>query len=387
MARKTLTDKGVAALKAKPKLYAHPDPQMPGHYIRVSPIGNKVYVAVARDPRGKQIWTTVGNAALMKIDTAREKAREVITRVKGGQRVEGPQSFESVANEWMKRHVHAKGLISWRNITQGLATHVLPAWGGRDFVSIKRGDVATLLDKIEDSAGPSAADKILTHLSSLFNWYVARNSDYVSPIVRGMRRTSTKERARSRILSDDEIRLVWNACEGTFGDFVKLLLLTAQRRDKVASMKWDDVGVDGTWSVKNGVKREKGTGGDLVLPPIAIDIIRSRPRLASNPHVFVGRDKTRAKNYARGKSDLDKATGVTGWVLHDLRRTARSLMSRAGVLPHISERVLGHVQPGVAGVYDRHAYRDEKGQALKMLAGLIDNILRDDAGKVRRLRG
>jgi len=72
------------------------------------------------------------------------------------------------------------------------------------------------------------------------------------------------------------------------GHYVRItpLLLTAQRRDKVASMKWDDVGIDGTWHMANGSKREKGTAGDLTLPDFAIDIIRSRSSLASNPYVF-----------------------------------------------------------------------------------------------------
>jgi integrase len=83
---------------------------------------------------------------------------------------------------------------------------------------------------------------------------------------------------------------------------------------------------------------------------------------------------------------LDEATGVTGWTLHDLRRTARSLMSRAGVRPDIAERGLGHVQPGVVGTYDRHSYRDEKAQASKMLAGLIENILCPQNANVRKLR-
>src|SRR5262245_45414376 len=112
MARKTLTDKGVETLKAKPKLYVHPDPQCPGNYVRVSPVGTKSYIVVARDPRGKQIWTTIGNAAHIKIDAAREKAREIISRIKGGQRIEGPQSFESVTKEWLKRHVYGKGALT-----------------------------------------------------------------------------------------------------------------------------------------------------------------------------------------------------------------------------------------------------------------------------------
>ena len=390
MARKTLSDKGVAALKPRDKLYAHPDPQCPGHYVRVSPIGGKSYVAVARDLNGKQIWTTIGNAAHLDIDAARQKAREIINRVKGGQRVEGPETFDSVAKDWLKRHVEAKGLLSSKRVRGYLDNHILPAWGGRVFTSIGRSDVTKLLDNVEDNSGPVAADKTLAIVSSIFNWYAARNDNYNTPIVRGMRRSSSKERARTRILSDDEIRLIWSKAEGTFGDMVKLLLITAQRRDKVASVKWDDVSVDGVWDVANGNKRQKGTCGELVLPPMALDIVRSRPRLVSNPYIFPGPGTLHFKSYDRQKRKLDKATGpLPHWQLHDLRRTARSLMSRAGVLPHISERVLGHVINGVEGIHDRHAYREEKAQALKALAGLIGSILRnDDANqKVRRLRG
>src|SRR5215467_6298386 len=129
MARKTLTDKGVAALKPRDKLYAHPDPQCPGHYVRVSPTGGKVYVAVARDPNGKQIWTTIGNAAHLDIDAARQKAREIINRVKGGQRVEGPESFESVAKDWLKRHVEAKGLLSSKRLRRRCTRLLIGALG------------------------------------------------------------------------------------------------------------------------------------------------------------------------------------------------------------------------------------------------------------------
>jgi integrase len=387
MARKTLTDKGVAALKAKPKLYAHPDPQMPGHYVRVSPSGSKTYYAVARDPRGKQVWTAIGNAAHIKIEAAREKAREVIARVKSGQDRAGPQSFEAVSNKWLKRHVEAKQLRSAPALISYLNRFVLPAWGGREFTSIRRGDIASLMDHVEDKAGPVAADRMLTMLSSIFNWYATRHDDYASPIVRGMKRTTTKERARTRILSDDEIKTVWNACEGTMGDVVKLLLLTAQRREKVVSMKWDDVSVDGTWNVRNG-NREKGTGGELVLPAMAVDIIRSRPRFASNEYVFPGPGDGYFTSYAAGKLALDKATGdLPHWQLHDLRRTARSLMSRAGVRREIAEQVLGHVIPGVEGTYDRHGYVQEKADALRKLAGLLETILRPSADNVVALRG
>jgi integrase len=389
MARKTLTDRGVAALKPRDKLYAQPDPQLPGHYIRVSPSGSKSFVAVTRDPNGKQKWITVGKAHLVGIEEAREKAREIINRVKGGQRVEGPESFQEVAKTWFERHVTAKGLLSGREIRRYLDNHILPAWGGREFTSIKRSDVTKLLDDIEDNSGPVAADKVLAIISGMCRWFASRSDDYNSPIIRGMRRSSNKERARTRILSDDEIRLVWIKAEGTFGDLVKLLLLTAQRRHKVLTMKWSDVSVDGMWTVANGNSREKGTGHELVLPKMALDIIRARPRLASNEYVFAGPGSSYYQSYARGKVALDQATGpLPQWQLHDLRRTARSLMSRLGIRSEVAENLLGHVQPGIVGVYDRHKYVEEKHEALKMLAGLIGNILRDDADKkVRVLRG
>jgi integrase len=202
-----------------------------------------------------------------------------------------------------------------------------------------------------------------------------------------MRRIKPQELARDRVLTDDEIRLVWSKCEGTLGDIVKLLLLTAQRRDKVVSMKWDDLS-DGVWSVSSDSKRSKGNGGDLVLPKMALDIIQ--PRRHNGPYVFPGpRGYDHYKNYGRGKIALDEATGeLPHWQLHDLRRTARSLMSRAGVRDDHAERVLGHAIGGVKGTYDRHKYTEHKREALRMLAGLVDNILRDDTDqKVRRLRG
>jgi integrase len=169
---------------------------------------------------------------------------------------------------------------------------------------------------------------------------------------------------------------------------VRFLLLTGQRRTAVATMRWEDVSEDyGVWNVANGNKRQKGTGGTLMLPKMASDILRAQPRFVDNPFVFPNTQGRSYKTYGHGKAALDKATGpLPGWVLHDLRRSARSLMARAGVRPDIAERVLGHVQPGVQGTYDRHQYREEKAHALRLLAGLIDNILRPEATKVHTLR-
>ena len=191
-----------------------------------------------------------------------------------------------------------------------------------------------------------------------------------------MRRTNPQERARKRILDDDEIRAVWSQAEtaGTFGAIVCLLLLTGQRRRKVERMRWEDVSIDGSWEVPSN-EREKGSGGLLVLPDMAINIIRAQPRMGDNPFVFAGRGDSHFNGFSKAKRAFDdKLPDMPPWVLHDLRRTARSLMSRAGVRPDIAERVLGHAITGVAGVYDRHAYKNEKADALNRLADLVAEI-------------
>jgi integrase len=387
MPRRTLTDKSIAALKVA-KRVTIPDTKIAGLYVRVTPNGAKTFVAVARDPRGKQVWHTIGPCESVNLDDARTEAAKITQAIKKGRDTAGLQSYESVAEDWLKRHVDAKGLITHRGKRRYLDKQILPAWGSRDFTSIKRSDVAKLLDDIEDNSGPAAADAALAVVSSISNWFASRNDDYVSPIVRGMRRTNPKERARKRILSDDELRLVWTQAEanGLFGALVRLLLLTGQRRTTVASMRWEDVSVDGTWSIPNE-GRQKGTGKELVLPQIALDIIKAQPRFASSPYVLSGRYAgTHYSNYGHAKATFDsKLPPMPQWGLHDLRRTARSLMSRAGVLPHISERVLGHAQQGVEGIYDRHSYSEEKAHALKALAGLIENILSPPADKVVRI--
>jgi len=389
MPRRTITDKSIAALKVA-KRVTIPDTKVAGLYVRVTPNGAKTFVAVARDPRGKQVWHTIGSCDAVKLDDARTEAAAITQAIKKGRDTAGPESYESVARDWLKRHVDAKGILTAQEVRRYLDKHILPAWAGRDFASIRRIDVAKLLDDIEDSAGPTSADGALGVIRAISNWYATRNDDYVSPIVRGMRRTNPKERARSRILTDDELRAVWTQAEanGTFGALVRLLLLTGQRRTTVASMRWEDVSADGTWIIPSG-KREKGTAGELVLPEVALEIIRSQPRLASNPYVLAGRYAgAHFSNYGNAKATFDaKLPPMPQWGLHDLRRTARSLMSRAGVRPDIAERVLGHAMGGVEGIYDRHSYVTEKASALTALAGLLANILRLEPPKVVNLGG
>jgi integrase len=381
--RKTLTDKGVAALKPRPKRYAYADPQMLGHYVRVQPSGQKSYVAVARDPASKQIWATIGPADVLSIQEARDRAREAIKRIRAGlpaiEAPDRPETFADVAEQWLQRHVRAKGLRSEKEVTRLLNAHILPAWKDQPFRGIGRSDVTALLDEVEDDHGARQADYVLAITRGIMNWFAARNDHYVPPIVKGMRRTNPSARARARILDDSEIQVLWRAAEsnGAFGAAVRLLLLTGQRRNKVFSMKWADISIDGTWTIATA-EREKGNPGVLELPPVALDIIRNQPRVGNNPYVFpAARGDGHMRGYSKFKRAFDAKMPpeMPQYGLHDLRRSCRSLLARGAVRPDIAEALLGHKLQGVQATYNRYGHTPEKADALHRLATLIDGIV------------
>jgi integrase len=294
-----------------------------------------------------------------------------------------PEDFKTVAKEWVRReckHLHSKP-----ELERILTRYVYPRWAKKRFRDVRRGEVNALLDRVEDNNGPAQADAVLAVVRGICNWYQSRNEEYTSPIVRGMKRH--KAVARDRILDDAELRLLWQAAgdSGPFGGLVKLCLLTAQRREKVATIKWEDIS-DGVWTIAREA-REKGTPPALRLPKLARDLLEDLPRIDKNVFVFASGTKKHFNSWSQRKAEIDTLLppDMPNWTIHDLRRTARSLMSRAGVRPDISERVLGHAIPGVAGVYDRHQYQVEMGQALERLAGLTDSIINPPADNVIHL--
>jgi integrase len=257
-----------------------------------------------------------------------------------------------------------------------LARLVYPKLGQMPISTIRRSDLARLLDHIADKNGMVMADRTLAYIGRIMNWHASRSDDFRSPIVRGMARTTNKERARDRVLTDDELRAIWQAAEaaqGPFGSFVRFLLLTGARRGEAAEMKWDEM-KDGVWTLpasRNKVKLELARP----LSPGASAILAKLPRVGKSGFVFTTGSDRPIGAFAKFRRELSKTSSTSGWTLHDLRRTARSLMSRAGVSYDIAERCLGHVMPGVRGVYDRHKYLEEMRHAYEMLAALIQRII------------
>jgi integrase len=209
------------------------------------------------------------------------------------------------------------------------------------------------------------------------------------PLVRGMARTSMRDRARDRILNDDEIRALWQATLGDglgrFGRLVRVLLLTGQRREEVAGMRWSEIEGD-IWTVP-AQRAKNGKPNDVPLTASFHGELNGITPLGD--FVFGRRGDKPFSGFSKAKRELDDAVrkilGETAhstkskpWVLHDLRRTARSLLSRAGVGADVGERVLAHTISGIRGVYDRHQYVEEKRDALQRLAALIERIARPD---------
>jgi integrase len=201
--------------------------------------------------------------------------------------------------------------------------------------------------------------------------------DFSSPVVRGMGRYDSKARERSRVLTDEELVKIWKATEPNemaqpFHALVRFLLLTGARRNEARCLPWKEI--DGSlWTLPAARNKVKV---DLTRPlsKAAQALLQGLPRIDGGVLVFSG-DGRRPMSLAKPKAVFDAVCGVSGWTLHDARRTSRTLMSRAGVNADIAERALGHSIGGVRAVYDRHDFENEMRIAFEKLAALIANIV------------
>jgi integrase len=248
-----------------------------------------------------------------------------------------------------------------------------------------------MLASIAKAHGPVMADRVLAYVRKAFNWQMIRDDYFKSPIVRGMARTKPKQRARSRVLNDEELRDVWCALETAevpvcYPRFVKSLLLNATRRNESSMMISAELEND-IWVIPAGRYKTKL---DHIIPltEASRELIGDKPDefRGNSWFIFSTTNGTRPfSGFSKAKKALDveiarlrQSAGrvaMPRWTLHDLRRTARSLMSRARVPADYAERVLGHAMGGVRGTYDRYAYIDEKREALTKLSKLVHEII------------
>jgi integrase len=334
--------------------------------------------------QGRKSWTfnytmgerrqrlSLGTYPATSLASARTKAIEARCALEDGTdphtTVPNGETLEAVCKEFLIREGKKLRTADW--IKKALERLVYPVLGARPIHDIRRSEIVSLLDQVEDDRGPVMATRTLEIIRRVMAWHSSRTDDFNSPIVRGMARTKTSERARKRILSDDELRKVWTTADrfGVFGDLIRFILLTATRRNEAAHMRRGElIGAD--WIIPGA--RYKTKLDHLI--PLSATAQALLP--AAGNWIFTTTGNRPIGGFSNFKREFDKLSGVTGYTLHDLRRTSRSLMSRAGVSSDIAERCLGHVMGGVRGTYDRYEYRDEKKSAFDALASLIDRIV------------
>jgi integrase len=402
MASRGFTDIAIRNMRAGQVRREVPDKAARGLYLVIEPSGFKSF-AVRFRFEGKPKKLSLGNISL---SAARKAAAHALHEVKEGRdpteakakakderRAIQANTFGRVAEQYLRMvcgmtlgeggpTFNGKVRTAARQLAD-LNRLVLPVLGDRPISEIKRSEIVALLDKVEIERGPVMADRTLALIRRIMNWHATRADDFVAPIVKGMARTKGKERERQRILTDDEIRKVWIDAAGPFPALIKFLLLTGARRDEAASMTWHEI-EGGNWELPQSRNKTK----QALIRPLsgaALAVIESQRRSGST-YVFTTDGKTPISAFSKFKQKFDEATGTSGWTLHDCRRTARSLMSRAGINSDHAERCLGHVIGGVEGVYDRHHYLPEMQRAYDALAALIERIANPPEGNVTPLR-
>ncbi len=398
MARKKLTDLFVAkvAAPAKGRRVEYFDTTFPALALRVTDSGHKSWSLFYRNG-GRLRRYTIGPYPAFGPADARRAASTALHKVQaGGDPAEEKRArrlapkpladdFASLAREYLDRQVKRNTAAStYRETARIIDQDVIPEWGKRPMGSIAKRDVIALIDKKVASGAEIQANRILARLRTLFGWAVEKDRIATNPC-EGLK-PPTKERARDRVLSDLEIRAFWSSAEELgwpFGPLFKLLLITAQRRDEVATLEWSEIDLErNVWSLPRE-KAKNDHGHDVHLSQQAIDIIASLPRIDGGP-VFSTNGRTAVSGFSRAKERLDglmgKAIGqeLEPWILHDLRRTAATGMAGLRILPHVVDRILNHTSGtirGVARVYNRFEYLDERKAALEAWGRALESTV------------
>ena len=378
-------------------------------YIVVQPTGARSW-AFRYSHNGKARKLTIGRYPGLGLADARKEARRLGVEVERGADPCADKmavkvaagapvvlTVAMVAELFVKQHTAKKNGERWsKEVRRILAKDILPAIGHKPAATVTKADVRDLRDKIADGDGkgrapaPIQSNRALSVMAKMFRW--ALSEDYVSADPTAGLAKRGAETARGRVLSDDELARVWRAAselEYPFGPAVRLLVLTGARREEIAAMKWSEIG---TAKWRDAIARTEGEVPALLLPasraknklehitPLsasAMVVLDGVPRIGRGDLVFTTNGVTPVSGWSKAKAQIDRLSGATGWVLHDLRRTlATGLGDGLGVDPHVVEAVLGHVVKGVGGVYNRSSYLREKAEALDLWAKHVEGIAR-----------
>jgi integrase len=398
-----------------------------GLYFIIQPSGVKSWaLRYRRKGDGKAIKHTLGTFPAITLKAARSLATELRAEVERGADPHGAKvvarrraaevddSFETVARryiadlqfrrkrswEWSARLL---GLLVDKQAPGSLAvvrdgstdarggrrTSLVDRWGNRRIGDITDTDIINALDRVSAHA-PVAANRLHAVLRAFFSWARKKRLVASNPCT-GLDRPA-KEQSRDRVLDDKELRAVWLAAGGLghpSAGIVRLLILTGQRRNEIADLRWSEIDLDERVLHLPKERTKNARAHDVPLSAQALAIVAGLPRLADADLVFTIKRKP-ITGFSRMKGKLDTASGVAGWTIHDLRRTVASGLQRLGVRLEVTEAVLNHrggSMAGIVGVYQRHDYASEKRDALARWADHVDALVSGKKANIVTLRG
>lgn len=374
------------------------DADVKGFGLKITPTGRKTFLLQYRIA-GRSSTTeryTIGlHGSPWTVEKARNEALQLLARVKAGhspaaerrqerkREPDAPRLVRAIAVQFLERHAKPKNR-DWAKTQYILDREVLPAWGDREIAEVTRADVIALLDKIVDRGAPIHANRTLAVVRGLFNWAISRGLIERSPAA-GVKAPGD-EVARDRVLSEDELRAVWQAASETpypFGPFLQLLILTAQRRDEVAGLRRSEIDEAAAMWTLPRERAKNDRAHEVPLSPMALEILSAIPRVEGCDLVFSTNGTSPISGFSKAKARLDKASKVglseaDEWRIHDIRRTVTTHLARMNFPPHVVDKILNHVSGtigGVAAVYNRHSYVSERRQALDAWANRLQSIV------------
>jgi integrase len=393
MPRARLTKSAIDALPIPPSDLVYWDESLPGFGVKVTPVGRKVFIVLYRTsgagsrlrkytigPYGRVTLHVARNEA-QRVLAARTEGRDPATEKREARRRLVTDRVDDLVEGFIKQHASKRR--SGAEIGRILKREIVGRWGSRSVHEIKRRDIIELVSEVVDRGAPVAANKTLKVAKTFFGWCVGKAILDRSPC-EGVK-PPTREVTRDRVLSDEELGRVIKAAREigrAFGGIVELLALTAQRRDEVAQLSWDELDLDKRVWTMPGSRTKNGKPHLVHLSEPATRVIKSRPR-SGVAYVFGNGDKP-FSGFSRAKRELDEKSPILGWRLHDLRRTAVSGMARLGVAPHVADKILNHTAgtiSGVAAVYQRHEFMAERKEALDAWGGHVEEIAPSSAGR------
>ena len=380
-----------------------------GLYVRIQ--GNRRTWVVRYDVSGKRRKMLIGEVGAISLTDARKEASRILGQIRNGadplaeREVKAKTPRKLTVGDLAERYlrVHAKPSQrprTYLETARALQVHLAPLHA-MEADALARRNLADRFLEIREKSGPVAANRVRAQVSAMYSWAMGEGLAGENPVI-GTNK-SPGEKPRERVLSEDEIRWIWKATTSTadYARIIRLLLLTTQRRDEVAGMKWSEISADGrSWTIPAERAKNKRQH-DVPLSTQAQEILASVQRRDGIDTIF-GRGENGYSGYSRSKDALDRRIAVMraearmgrplqadegpdqndwlpDWRLHDLRRTTATLMAEHGLAaPHVIEMVLNHQgghKAGIAAVYNRATYSNEKKLALQAWADHVDQIV------------